>query len=51
MISKLKGASTVETRFVFEVRPTTKVAYISVEELTMSQVSLNPNPLRMITKI
>jgi hypothetical protein len=44
-MSKLKGASTIDTRFDLEIWPTTKVAYISIEELTKSQVSFNPNPL------
>jgi hypothetical protein len=51
MISKSKGASTIDTRFVPKVRSTTKVSYASVEELTKSHVSLNPNPLGTITKI
>jgi hypothetical protein len=45
MISKSKGASTIDTRFVPEVQPPTKDAYVSVEELTRSWVSFNPNPL------
>jgi hypothetical protein len=45
MISTLKEASTIDTRFVSKVQPTTKVAYASVEELTKSWVSFNPNPL------
>jgi hypothetical protein len=51
MKSKSKEASTIDTKFVPEVWPTTKVAYVSVEELTKRQVSFNPNPLRTITKI
>jgi hypothetical protein len=33
-----------DTRFVSEVQPTTKVEYVSVEVLTKSWVSFNPNP-------
>jgi hypothetical protein len=33
-----------DTRFVPEVWPTTKFAYVSVEVLTKSRVSFNPNP-------
>jgi hypothetical protein len=51
MLSKSKAISTIDTRFVPEVRPTTKAAYVSVEELTKSWISFNPNPLQMITKI
>jgi hypothetical protein len=40
-----------DTRFVLEVPSPTKDAYVSVEELTKSQVSFNHNPLRTITKI
>jgi hypothetical protein len=36
-----------DTRFVPEVWPTTKVAYVSVEVLTKSQVSFNPNPPKL----
>jgi hypothetical protein len=36
-----------ETGFVFEVRPTTKVAYVSVGVLTKNQVSFNPNPPKL----
>jgi hypothetical protein len=36
-----------DTRFILEVRPTTKVAYISVEVLTKSRVSFNPNPPKL----
>jgi hypothetical protein len=43
--------STIDTRFVPEVQPPTKDAYVSIEELTKSQVSFNPNPLQTITKI
>jgi hypothetical protein len=35
------------TQFVPEVRPTTKDAYVSIEELTKSRVSLNINPPKM----
>jgi hypothetical protein len=38
-ISKSKWASTIDTRFIPEVWPTTKVAYVSVKELTKSRVS------------
>jgi hypothetical protein len=34
-----------DTRFLPEVRPPTKDAYVSVVELTKSRVSFNPNPL------
>jgi hypothetical protein len=34
-------------RFVPEVQPTTKVAHVSVEVLTKSQVSFNPNPPKL----
>jgi hypothetical protein len=51
-MSESKGASTIDTRFVPEVWPTTKVAYVSVEEQAQTcRVSFNPNPLRTITKI
>jgi hypothetical protein len=40
-----------DARFVPKVQLPTKDAYISVEELTKSQVSFNPDPLRTITKI
>jgi hypothetical protein len=43
--------STIDTRFFLDVRPTTKVAYVFIEELTKSWVSFNHNPLRTITKI
>jgi hypothetical protein len=36
-----------DTRFVSEVWPTIKVAYVSIEELTKSQVSFNPNPPKL----
>jgi hypothetical protein len=36
-----------ETRFVPKVRPTTKVAYVSIEELTKIRVSFNPNPPKL----
>jgi hypothetical protein len=36
-----------DIRFVSEVRPTTKLAYVSIEELTKSQVSFNPNPPKL----
>jgi hypothetical protein len=36
-----------DTRFVLEVRSTTKVVYVSVEELTKSQVSFNHNPPKL----
>jgi hypothetical protein len=36
-----------DTRYVPEVQPTTKVAYVSVEELTKSRVSSNPNPPKL----
>jgi hypothetical protein len=45
MISKSKGASTIDKRYVPEVRPTTNIAYISVEEIIKNQVSFNPNPV------
>jgi hypothetical protein len=45
MISKLKGVSTLEKRFVSEVQPTLKVAYVSVKEVTKSWVSFIPNRL------
>jgi hypothetical protein len=51
MKSKSKGASTIDTIFVPEVRLTTKVAYVSIEELTKSQVSFNSNPLQTINNI
>jgi hypothetical protein len=44
-------ASTRHTRFVPEVRLTTKVAYVSIEVSTKDRVSLNPKPCRTITKI
>jgi hypothetical protein len=37
----------VDTRFISEVRSTTKVAYVSVEVLTKRRVSFNPNPLKL----
>jgi hypothetical protein len=36
-----------DTRFVLEVWPPIKDAYIFVEELTKSQVSFNPNPPKL----
>jgi hypothetical protein len=36
-----------DTKFVPKVQPTKKVAYVSVEELTKSQVSFNPNPPKL----
>jgi hypothetical protein len=36
-----------DTRFVPEVQPITKVAYVSIEELTKSWVSFNPNPPKL----
>jgi hypothetical protein len=36
-----------DTRFVPKVQPTTKVAYIFVEELTKSWVSLNHSPPKL----
>jgi hypothetical protein len=36
-----------ETRYVPKVWPTTNVAYISVEVLTKSRVSFNPNPPKL----
>jgi hypothetical protein len=36
-----------DTRFVPEVLPTTKVAYVSIEVLTKSRVSFNPNPPKL----
>jgi hypothetical protein len=36
-----------DTIFVPEVQPTIKVAYVSVEELTKSQISFNPNPPKL----
>jgi hypothetical protein len=41
MISKLKGAGTIGTRFVSEVWPPTKDAYVSIVELIKSWVSFN----------
>jgi hypothetical protein len=41
----------METIFISEVWPTTKVAYVFIEELTKSWVSFNPNPLQTITNI
>jgi hypothetical protein len=37
--------TTIDTKKFLEVRTTTKVAYVSVEELTKSRVSFNPNSL------
>jgi hypothetical protein len=45
-MSKLKQACTRDTKFVHEVRLTTKVAYVSVEVPIKSWVSLNPKPPR-----
>jgi hypothetical protein len=36
-----------DTRFIPEVQPPTKDAYISIEELTKSRVSFNHNPPKM----
>jgi hypothetical protein len=36
-----------DTRFVPKVCPTTKVAYVSIEVLTKSRVSINPNPPKL----
>jgi hypothetical protein len=48
---KLKQACMRDSRFVPKVWLTTKIAYVSVEVPTKSQVSLDPKPCRMITKI
>jgi hypothetical protein len=42
---------TQDTRFISKIRPTTKVAYVSIEVLTKDQVSLDHKPPRMITNI
>jgi hypothetical protein len=39
-----------DTKFVPEVQPTTKVAYVTVEELTKGQVSFNHNPPKLPSK-
>jgi hypothetical protein len=44
-------ARTRDTRFVPEVRLTTKVVYVSIEVSTKDQISLDPKPHRTITKI
>jgi hypothetical protein len=36
-----------DTRFVPKVRPTTNVAYISIEEITKGWVSFNPYPPKL----
>jgi hypothetical protein len=36
-----------DTRFVPEVWPTTKIAYVTVEVLTKSRVCFNPNPPKL----
>jgi hypothetical protein len=36
-----------DTRFIPEVQSTTKITYVSVEVLTKSRVSFNPNPLKL----
>jgi hypothetical protein len=36
-----------DTRFIPEVQPTTKVAYVFVEVLTKNRVSFNPNPSKL----
>jgi hypothetical protein len=36
-----------DTRFVPEVQSTIKVAYVSIEKLTKSWVSFNPNPPKL----
>jgi hypothetical protein len=40
-----------DTRFVPEVLLTTNVAYVSVEELTKSQVSFNHNPRKLSPRL
>jgi hypothetical protein len=40
-----------DTRFVLKVWPLTKDAYVSIEELTKSQVSFNPNPPKMSQRL
>jgi hypothetical protein len=40
-----------DTRFVLKVWPQTKDVYVSVEELTKSQVSFNPNPPKMSQRL
>jgi hypothetical protein len=42
--------STQDTRFVPEIQHH-KDAYVSIEVSTKDRVSLNPKPLRMITKV
>jgi hypothetical protein len=39
-----------DTRFVLEVQPTTMVAYVSVEVLTKSRISFNPNPPKLLPR-
>jgi hypothetical protein len=36
-----------DTRFVLEIRLTTKVTYVSIEEPTKGWVSFNPNPSKL----
>jgi hypothetical protein len=36
-----------DTRIIPKDRPTTKVAYVFIEELIKSQVSFNPNPPKL----
>jgi hypothetical protein len=40
-----------DTRFILKVRSPAKDPYVSIEELTKSQVSFNSKPLRTITKV
>jgi hypothetical protein len=39
-----------DIRFVSKVRPTTKVAYVSIEHLTKSYISFKPNPPKLPPK-
>jgi hypothetical protein len=39
-----------DTRFVPQVQPTTKVAYVFIEELTKSRLSFNPNPPKLLPR-
>jgi hypothetical protein len=36
-----------DTIFISEVQPTTNVVYISIEVLTKSRISFNPNPPKL----
>jgi hypothetical protein len=44
-VFETRDVTTIDTRFVLEVQPTTKVTYVSIDELTKRRVSFNHNLL------